>query len=99
MYAIRSYYVLEVRARAADRLHFVLPDHFGKRKAQFRCAHRASQRHEHHAAVIEMAYVGIRGIDHRGRIEMAIVVTLTGDTWAASDGTDGTNANDRNNFV
>ena len=33
-------------------------------------AHRAGDRHEHLAAAIEMAPIGVSGVDHRGGVEV-----------------------------
>jgi len=68
-----EYVLFEVGARATNRMHFVLADHLGQRKAKFRRAHRAGDGHEHDAALIEMAHVAFRGILHGRRVEVTKV--------------------------
>ena len=65
--------LFQIRARAADAMHFVLTDHFSKGQAKFGGAHGPSQRDEHFAPAIEMPNVGLRGINNHGCIEMAIM--------------------------
>ena len=54
--------LFEIGAGADDSVDFSLADHFGKGDAEFRGAHRAGEGHEHDAALIEMARVGLGGI-------------------------------------
>ncbi len=70
--------LFQIGAGAADSVNFVLADHLGERKAQLRRAHRARERDEHLAAAREMLHVGFRGVDHHGRVEMAIVMLHEG---------------------
>ena len=60
----------EVRARAADSVHFVLPDHFRERYPQLGGAHRARERNQHLPARGQMAGVSFRRVHHRGRVEV-----------------------------
>jgi hypothetical protein len=64
---------LEVGAGAADGVDLALPDHLGQRDAELRRAHRAGERQEHHAALIEMAGPGFGRVPHGGGVEVAVV--------------------------
>jgi hypothetical protein len=66
--------LLEIRTRAADRMHLVLTDHLGKREPELCCAHCAGQRHEHDAAAVQVTDVSVGGIGQRGRVEVAVVM-------------------------
>lgn len=46
---------LEICPSANNAVDFSLANHFGERNAQFRCAHGASECHEHDTALIEVA--------------------------------------------
>ncbi len=65
--------LFEVGAGAADAVYFVVANHLCKRFAEFRRTHRASKRHEHFAALIEVVPIGLGCIKERRRIEVPIV--------------------------
>ena len=66
--------LLEIRARAADRVHLVAADHLGERQAELGRAHGARERDEHLPAAVEVLHVGIRRVDERRAVEMPVVV-------------------------
>jgi len=55
-------------------MHLALANHLRERQPEFGRAHRARQGHEHHAAVVQVPFVGVGGVDERGGIEVAVVV-------------------------
>ena len=66
--------LLEIRARAADRVDLAAADHLGERQAELGRAHGAGERDEHLAAAVDVLHVGIGGVDEGGAVEMPIVV-------------------------
>ena len=66
--------LLEVGAGAADGVHLVLADHLGERQAELGRAHGAGERHQHLAALVEVAHVGIGRVHERRGVEMPVVV-------------------------
>ncbi len=66
--------LLEIRARAADRMDLAAADHLGERQAELGRAHGARERHEHLPAGVEVPHIGIRRVDERRAVEMPIVM-------------------------
>src|SRR5262249_51624687 len=52
----------EVRTRTGNGVHFILPDHFRERNAQFGSAHRPGERDHHFPAMMQMRDVRVRRI-------------------------------------
>jgi hypothetical protein len=66
--------LLEVRAGAADGVHFILTDHFSEGEAELGGAHGAGEGHQHFTTLIQMLIIAVGGIFQRGRVEVAVVV-------------------------
>ncbi len=60
----------QIRARGADGVNFILPDHLGQGQSQFRCAHRAGHGQQHFSALLQVAAIGFGGIDEDGGVEV-----------------------------
>ena len=75
--------LFEIRSGAGNDANLVAADHFGEGEPEFPCAHGPGQRDEHFAAVVDELTVAIRGIDERGGVEVAVMVTdEVGDGFA-----------------
>ena len=66
--------LLEIGAGAADGVDLVLADHLGEREAELGGAHGAGERHQHLAALLEVAPVGVGRVDERRGVEVPVMV-------------------------
>ena len=66
--------LFEIRARTADSMNLVLPDHLGERQPKLSRAHRAGDGHKHLAARRQMSVVSFCSIYKGSSIEVTIVV-------------------------
>ncbi len=66
--------LLKVCAGAGNGVNFVLPDHLGEAEAEFGRAHGPCHGEKHFAAVVQMAFVALGGVDEGGGVEMAVMV-------------------------
>src|ERR1700691_4201218 len=66
--------LFQVRAGATNAVNFILANHLGERKPQLGRTHRACERDEHASAAGEMVNISLRGVNHSGRVEMAVVM-------------------------
>src|SRR6266542_1588504 len=62
--------LLEVGAGAGNSVHFVPPNHFCERHAQFGSAHCPGERNHHFPASLKMRGVGVSGILEYCRVEV-----------------------------
>lgn len=66
--------LFKICARAGDGVHFVLSNHLGKGKPEFRRAHGSCERHEHAATAVEQGLIS-PGSVHEGRaVEMPVMM-------------------------
>jgi hypothetical protein len=66
--------MLEVRARATDRVDLLLANHLRQRDAELRGAHRAGEGDHHAAASVEMVPIRHGGVVQRCGVEMPEVM-------------------------
>ena len=62
--------LFKVCTGATDRVYFVLANHFGQREPKFGRAHRACDRDQHFAALLQVIRIAFCGIFQRCRIKM-----------------------------
>jgi hypothetical protein len=65
--------LLEVGARADDRMDLVAADHLGQRETELGGGHRPGEGDEHLAPGLEVRLVALGGIEERGGIEMPVM--------------------------
>src|SRR5690625_1999687 len=78
--------LLEIRPRAADRMDFPLPDHFGQRKPQLRGTHRPAERHHHQSTIFKVNFVIVRRLDESRRVEVTEMMFDKGRNLTGSHG-------------